>query len=361
MQNIQQKNQRGMITLVMTLMLMLIISIVILLVAKSSKVEQRISANEFGADQAFIAAQTGLQYAIPYLVANRTTIVKDTDNNGYIDTYTNSNTNNVVLSNGASYNITYSNPQQNNLNVIRIQSTGTSANGATTRTVTQLVQNYNSGMPHPGNVGLVAKNIVNLSGNVEVTNTVTNQTVHSGGIINSSGSVDLTTRLGTSSSPYNPVSGANMNNTDLQDATNDQLFKNFFGVSMPTMQNRADLYYSNGGNFSSTLNGVTGKIIYISGSANFSSNAVIGSETQPVIIIADGSINISGTVTIYGFVYATQGVNLSGTANFIGVAAGASNFNVSGSVDVTYSGTVVNNLSQQWQTYVPIAGSWRDF
>ena len=216
-------------------------------------------------------------------------------------------------------------------------------------------------MPHPGSVAMVAKNIVNLSGNVDITNTVTNQTVHSGGIINSSGHVGLTTSAGTTGNPNNAVSGANMNNTSLQNANNDQLFQNFFGTSMAAMQSRADLYYNSGGNYSSTLNGVVGKIIYIDGNVNFSSNATIGSAAQPVIIIATGPVNISGTISIYGFIYSAQSVNLSGTANIFGVAAGAANFNVSGSVDVTYSSTVVNNLSQQWQNYAIVAGSWRDF
>ena len=116
MQNIQHEYQQGMITLVMALMLMLIISITILLVSKTSTVEQRISANQFGAKQAFAAAQAGLQYAVPYLVANKSTIVRDTNSDGYIDSYSDSNINNVALSDGSRYTIVYSNPQQNNLN-----------------------------------------------------------------------------------------------------------------------------------------------------------------------------------------------------------------------------------------------------
>lgn len=351
----QTHQQQGMVTMVISLMLMLIISIVIIFVAKSSTVEQRISANQFGAKQAFAAAQAGLQFGIPYLAANRTTIVRDTNTDGYIDSYSDANTST------GTYTITYTNPQANNLDLIQVQSVGTSSNGLTTRTVRQLVQNYNSGMPHPGNVGLVAKNIVTLSGNVAVTNTVTNQTIHSGGIITSSGSVDMTTTSGTTSDPYNAASGATMNNTNLQNATSDQLFQNFFGTNMATMQARADLSYSGSANYSTTLNGVTGKIIYINGDADFSSNATIGSAAQPVIIIVNGIVNMSANINVYGFVYSSQNMNLSGGVTFRGVVAGAGNFSVSGNVDVIYDATVVNSLSSNWQSYAPVAGSWRDF
>lgn len=361
MQNLKQRHQQGMVTLVIALMLMLIISIVILLVARSTTIEQRISANEFAAKQTFAAAQAGLQFAIPYLAANKSTIVRDTDNDGYIDSYSDANTNNVSLSNGASYTITYSNPQHDNLDLIQIQSVGTSANGATTRTVTQLVQSYNSGMAHPGNVGLVGKSIVNLSGNVDVINTVTNSTIHSGGLINSSGSVSLTTSLGSTGSVYDPEAGATMNNTALQDATATELFQNFFGALPATVRAGADLDYTSSGNYSATLNGVTGKVIWIEGDASFSSNAVIGSQSQPVIIIVNGTVDMSGTVVIHGFVYAMQSMNFSGSSSFRGVAASGANFNVTGSVDVIYDSTVINNLNQLWQSYAPVAGSWRDF
>jgi Tfp pilus assembly protein PilX len=364
MQRLTRINQqRGMITLVIALMLLLIISMITLMVAKSVMTEQKISANEFDSRQASTAAQAGLQYAIPYLAANAATILKDTNSDGYIDSYSDSNTSNVSLNNnGGSYTITYSNPTQNNFNLIQIQVVGKSADGLITRTVTELVNGYNNILPHPGSVGLVSQSLVTLSGSVAVTNTVTNQTIDAGGLINSNGNVSMTTSSGSTNNPSSSTSGATMNNTTLANATNAQLFQNFFGTTMTAVQNEADLVYScSSCDYSTTLNGVVGKIIYINGNANFSTNTVIGSASQPVILVATGTISMSGGVTFYGFMYGAQGVNISGTVNFYGVAAGAANFNVSGHVSVVYDKNVINNLKSNWESFAPVAGSWHDF
>jgi len=365
MQNLANINQqRGMVTLVTALMLLLIISIITLMVAKSVTTEQKISSNEFDARQAFAAAQAGLQFAVPYLAANASTIIVDTDNDGYIDSYSDSNTHNASLSNGGgSYTISYTNPARTNFNLVQIQVVGKSADGQVTRTITELFNGYSSVLPHPGSVGLVSQSLVTLSGNVNVTNTATNQTIEAGGNINSSGNVKMTTSSGTSNNPSSSSSGATANNTALANATEAQLFQNFFGTTMSAVQSEADLYYSNGnGDFATMLNGVVGKIIYINGPANFNGNGVIGSESQPVILVADGNVNISGNVTFYGFVFSEQSsINVSGNVKFYGVAAGGSNFNVSGNVSVNYDPTVINHLTTQWEAFAPVAGSWHDF
>lgn len=353
--------QRGVFTLVTTLLLTLIMSISMLTVAKVSTAEQRISANMADAKQAFAAAQAGLDFGTRYLAANRTTIVKDANSDGYIDTYSDSNINNATLTNGAKYTITYTNPVANNLDLVRVQVVGASANNNVTKTLNQLVQH--SATAYVGAQAVTAKNIVALSGNINITNTVANKTIESGGVILSAGNISLTTSYGTTGNVNNlPISGAVMNNAALASATPEAMFQNFFGANMATVQAKADITNPGGpSDISAALNNVKGKVIWINGDANIAMASLIGTPTEPVIIIVNGNLNLSGAATVNGFIYATGNMNMSGTIQLNGSFATAGNFNGSGNVNVNYDTTVINSINSRWASYGVVAGSWRDF
>src|SRR5574338_456687 len=59
--------QRGAATLFMTLMLLLIAGLVLLYTSRGAIMEQRLSANEIRAKQAFAAANAGLDHALTYM------------------------------------------------------------------------------------------------------------------------------------------------------------------------------------------------------------------------------------------------------------------------------------------------------
>ncbi len=353
--------QKGMTTLVITLVLLLCLSIMVLAVAKSTLTEQRISANEYDSAQALEASRAGLQFGIVYLMANIATIVKDANNDGYIDAYSNSSTSNVALNDGAQYTINYSNPVSNNFSLVKVSCTGTSANGSVTRTVSELVAFYNSLLPHAGNEAMVIKKIANISGTVTTTNTATNGTLYTGSTINKSGATTFTTGLGTTTDIASSVANVISNQSALGNATTTAFFQNFFGASQASVKAQANIIYNSGADFASTLNGTTGKVIWFNSNANLSSSATLGSAAAPVIVIVNGNMNISGTLTIYGFVLATGDWNISGNVTVNGISAVGNNFNASGNIVLNYSSSVLNNLSQFSQKYAPVAGSWKDF
>src|SRR3990167_4614051 len=132
-------DQSGATTLIMTLVLLMLSTLIILFAAQYGRLQDKAISNINRSHQAFEAAQAGLEYGVNYLNKFSTAILANPVS-GYIPAYSDSNTNNVALANNSRYTITYSNPVAFNYKLIKISSTGTSDDGTSTRTVSQLVK-----------------------------------------------------------------------------------------------------------------------------------------------------------------------------------------------------------------------------
>lgn len=361
------RKQQGAATLIITIIALFTITLIVLFAGNFGVMQQKTTANLYNSNQAYEAAEAGLEFAIPYLQKNQATI-RANKSGGYLSPpYSDSNTANVTLANNSKYSIVYSNPTANNYDLIKVTVTGTSADGTTTRVISQLVQ-YGGNLATVPTSTIVSQGTVNLAGNTSIVNNETNITIASGTGVNLSGSSSTTTSTG-GSTPGHVGSDITQNSSELNSTTPSDLFANYFGVSSSIFKNNVTNYYSNNSNtnYSSTLNGMAGNIIWIDqtgGNATINGNITIGTPTNPVIIIVNGNLFLSGTPTIYGLIYEMGGAtetDVLGNVTMNGSLITSGTLNVSGSTVVNYNSTVLNILKNSNGYFAKVPGSWKDF
>ena len=365
---LKKSRVHGAATLIMTVMLLTISTLIILFAANYGRMQERSAANQDRNQEAFLAAEAGLEFGINYLNQNNTTILANPVS-GYIPAYSDSNTTNVVLANNAGYSIVYSNPIANDYTLIKITSTGTSDDGTATHTSSLLVK-FGSLMLNSPLAPLIAKGTVDLSGNSQIINTYTSTTVSSGSTVTLSGSSSTITSSGVSSTPASTGADIQQNQGSLSGISNNDFFAENFGVSPDTVKANAAYYYSNSSttNYSGTLDGKTGTSIWIDqtgGTANLSGTTTIGSATDPVVLIVNGNLDIAGSVTMYGFVFILGNTQtaLTGNLTIVGGISSTGAVDATGSIQVVYSPSTLSNLQNNtsMRYYAKVPGSWKDF
>jgi len=111
------------------------------------------------------------------------------------------------------------------------------------------------------------------------------------------------------------------NDSTLSSLSSDQFFNLFFSMTKAQVQSSADQVCSLNNSPFCNFTPTTSQIIWVTQGASLS-NITIGSPTAPVILILNNGGNISGTTTIYGFVYyAGGGMSMGDTSRIIGALA----------------------------------------
>lgn len=358
--------QEGWISLVITMLLMTTITSIVLYTAKTEIAEQKVYHNNYQSQLTFEAAEAGLDFGVYYLGENGSTIVVDTNSDGNIDAFSDAQTSNFALSNGARYNIVFSNPIPNNLNLIRVTSTGVSPDGLTSRIINQIV-NYKSTLSAPPAFAIAAKDFVELNGNVDVINTELDTTIWAGGDVTLTGSASTTISSGTASNSSALASDVVANDPSLTAPSGESFFQNFFGVSKSQIKDTSDLIFSNstGTNYSSNLDTQQNKVIWIdqtAGNAVVNSGITIGSPTEPVILIVDGDFQINGDLVFYGVLYVSKGIEVvgGGNAEVHGVMISEQDITLNGNLVIDYDSTLLGNVQKNLGEYTRVAGTWND-
>ena len=369
--NLPRKSQRGATTLVIATMLLVTATLIVLFAGSYSLMQQKITANQYRNQQAYEAAEAGLEFGINYLQANSTAIVGSSPPATFIPAYTSSSTTNVTQGNGSKFSIAYTNPISGNNTLILVRATGTSDDGTSTRIVSQLVQ-YGSVLFTPSQNALTTKGSLTLSGNATIKNTQYNSTVTTASTVTMSGNVSTVTSGGTASTPGHIGSDISQNNATLNAMSVATLFSDYFGAQEATIKGQMAHVYSGSGstNYSSVLNGTSGTTIWIdqpSGTVNISGNTTIGTPSAPVLLIVNGGLNISGNTNLYGFLFvvgATSATtNISGTLNINGGMATGDSLNVSGNTNINYNSSLLVDVQSSTAStyYAKVPGSWKDF
>lgn len=368
MKNIRyrQTKQCGMAVMIMSLILLFTTTIVTITAAKTAFIEQKTANNEIRTKRSFEAAEAGLEFGLAYLNSNKNAIQQDSNNDGFIDNYSNSNTANVVQTNGTSYTLTFSNPNVNDLNIIAIRSSGASADATTTQTVEETFANFTT-VALPPRIPITVKDNINISGNISITNTITDITIWTGGTATLGGAANTVTSSGVSSTSGNIQADIVQNDATISTMTNDEFFQNTFQESRAQTQATADVVYTNNfnTNYSSDLDGVTNKMIWIeqiAGEARITSNTVMGSPSQPVILIVNGDFKVTGDLTLFGIVYVAQNWANSGggTVSVTGAIIVEGDLSGAGTPNVTYDPNILRRAYNNFGTFSKIPGTWRD-
>ncbi len=92
-------------------------------------------------------------------------------------------------------------------------------------------------------------------------------------------------------------------------------------------------------------------------------DAVLGSTAEPVLLVADGEIRLSGSVRLTGFVFG-RSLQWQGAAAGQGLLRGsaviAGDVHLDGSPDLVYDAEALRALRVRVGTYVKVPGSWSD-
>lgn len=363
----KRQDSHGAVALIMTLILMTLSTIIILFAANFGTLHSKSISNLRDANHAFEASQAGMQFGINYLRKNSDTILSRRFN-GYLLPYSDSNTQNVSLGNNSTYTITYSNPIQNNYDLILITSVGQSADSNATRTTTQLVE-YGSLLLTQPDRPIISKGAVSLSGSSRVINISDNDTIISGSTVSLSGSSFTFNDDGLSSTSGNIKNDITQDDSGLSGLSDNDLFSSYFGLSESLIKSSAGYTYSHDGDndYSADLDGKQGTSIWIdqtSGNAIISGDTLIGSFNNPVLLVIDGNTVFTDSVVLFGFLYVSgTSVNIGGSTVIIGGVSAPNALNLSGGAQVIYSRSVLDNLQDHDNSryYARVPGSWKDF
>lgn len=394
--------QIGAMALPIAVILLFLASLVLIVVSRTTLMEQRISANEIRSSQALQAAQAGVDRALAYM---QTKGGIDKDKNGVVD-----NVSLIATLDGKTqYSFTYCDPDTSPPATACPATPGTPTCGAnmtdTEKFSTPMVLSCGWSDDNIANRPIVitftsapflaetpdnpltAKGALNVSGSATITNYYTNLTIWTGEAFTSIGNSGKTfVRNPTippptlATAPPGPPSSCTTTSTytcltdkftkgpdiidndlSLHNLTAEQTFENFFGVDFGTYKSGIATRTITSEQVSDSVLGIVGKedeAIVITGNTTLP-NTTIGSRDHPMVIIIDGNWE-GGNGTLHGILFVRGNVDVTGNPAIIGALAVAGTMSGTGSLDVIFDPFALENASALSKAGL-IAGSWRDW
>jgi hypothetical protein len=277
------------------------------------------------------------------------------------------------------------------MSLIEVKSIGLSDDGQISREIKVLIGKVPL-VPNPPDLPVVARGNVAVSGNLNIYNVFTNLNVWSGDSLDSWGSADTYIRdpgwtnggdwdgvsdLSTYLSNHNPVLDASdvdavqstTKNTrgpdviegdaNLSSVTADQFTENFFGKTLDELVSSANVSMTGSELSSAAAADVNGKLIYLSDARL--TGGTIGTASNPVVIVVDSPLDLTGSPDIYGIIIARSINKVAGTVDVFGglISEGDIDTGV-GTANIYYDEGVISNLDTLYTMEV-IRGSWRDW
>jgi Tfp pilus assembly protein PilX len=372
--------QQGFATLTVALMISFLATFMTLYAARVGVMAQRISANEFRAEEAFAAAEAGVEEGIAYLRGNRKQIDSWswTSCSNEIIPPCGNGTENVYdgswkyRSDTGNYFLRYY-IDGTATSVFSVVAKGKSADGSGHAFVRQGVYFY----PFKANIPdapLMAGGTIGGTGNFSVVANPNGRGV--GGSLSAWARGDIT----IAGSASTTLSDKNLENTDIldkdegkgvnPDTTNfpDDIFEYLFGIpntEWQAVKDEATVLASCG-----ALNGSSSGLYWTKGNCAPSNN--IGSPGAPVLLVVqDGALTVHSNLEIYGLIFAFSSspdvqlsVDLNGTSTIHGAVVSNQNIDFGGGnfkmlFDSTVLGNLYSNVGGRGLGLIP--GSWADY
>lgn len=364
--------QKGAAVLISVVLLLILALMVTLYTGKIKLFEHRISRNDQNYQLAFAAAEAGLMKAMGLLTKQ-----PSWDGTSF----------NETLSSGTSYSV-FGNRQtitraSAQFTLVTITSSGVSTDSLGATTISEQAIVY-SVMANPPDAPLIVAGGLNVGGNFEV---VANPNGGGTGVpisIWTDADVDMDNGSGNtcgqqeyadgncSSDPYSESGFQDLDIVDNDTNFPPDLLDYMFNIPESDWQNLkddADETYTN----CDSLGASTTGLIWIDGECRLNANTVVGSTTDPVIlIVTDGDLTMNGGATINGIVFSFRkpGVTTEFEVNMIGGATVngtvASNHPVghaNGTYNAVYDADVLSAIQtgDAFQRVARVPGSWKDF
>lgn len=396
--------QRGMVSLLISLVLLVGITVVVLVTAHTTAKEQRLSANDMRAKAAFETTQAGLDVALSYFNSDGG---MDQDDDGTADTLTatkvtlNGSDGNAVGSYQVAFCDQATDPDTldcdsvnactppSDLDQALVFACGWSDDETAVQRMVQTVERRPAISDPPTNP-LSSRGGVNVSGSATVTNYFNNLTIWTGQSIDNIGNSgktyirdpDIATPSQDTVPPDPPTTCTDdgtyicttdknttgpdviANDTSISSLTTERYFENYFDATPSQYREYQTTMEVNDNDASlpdvSSLDGVTREVIWVEDDADFASNTTIGTRDDPVVLIVNGDASAAGTVEVNGFMYVLGDMSGSGNFQVNGSMIVDGTVGGTGSLDVVFDPQAVRRAGNLAPP-ASMSGSWRDW
>jgi hypothetical protein len=418
------QTQRGVGTLLISLVILTTITFILIYSARSVLTEQQLTSNDLRGRHAFEAAEAGQEAAVAYLSTpggrdkDRDGVIDpvfDTDNDGVGDSNT------VTMANGSRLVVNMLDVPGGMVIGTRVQSLAWSDDESAHRQINQVFA-YVTPLPNLPSNPLLTRGSIVVNGSASVINPEGHSTIWSGGPVDITGNAANTTFIAdpsaTTADPgatpptggYPDCLGARSltgagqcattqvsdrysmgmdiieQDTSLSNLTPDEFFFNFFGktpaeykqksatiVTTPALSTSAapvgadlavdEVVWVDGGGPGGTQtnwNGISAGCT-VRGNANAAAGQTCGGSIVPTIIVVDGDLRVVGNITIWGLLYVTGSISGAGNVWITGaVIMQGTNNNMTGNLTVTYNSEVLRSTADNGGLGGG-GGTWRDF
>ena len=146
----------------------------------------------------------------------------------------------------------------------------------------------------------------------------------------------------------------------------DRLFAGIFGVDKATWkeQSMVGRVSCDAGCPAMLAQASTHQLLWVDGDLSLDGPVILGTAERPVVVVVSGSARLNGAVTIHGLVYAHDIVwndAGGGTALLRGAAISETDYRGNGAPDFVYDAAVLAALKGETGSFARVPGSWKDF
>lgn len=106
------------------------------------------------------------------------------------------------------------------------------------------------------------------------------------------------------------------------------------------------------------------RMLWVNGAMNLSSDVTLGSDTDPLLVVATGNVTLTGPFQLTGLLVSRGNLTWTNTAAMPSLVTGAvlveGDMQTTGTMDIHYRQAVANQLRNRLGSYVRVSGGWSD-
>ncbi len=360
--------QQGAVLLV-TLVLLFSLTILSSFTAKVAVTEQRLSSNDVHIAKSIHAADSGVEMFLAEVADQTQREILLADANA--DNQPDGEIIGTLGNSGQTYAVELSTPTPGDFDLIQVSSvgcsdacSGTCSTACPSHKVINQYFSLTNAIANGPTAALTARGNIDIASSVDVSNNFGASVVLSGGAYTD----NAATKIISNSVEENSVAPFVVDgDATLSSLTGDEYFESIFGASKATIRGYSYVMNCMGGCDAADLHAALaanseGRFMWADGDITLL-NDTFGSVADPIVLIADGTIELRGGAGINGLVYSTD-LNWNalgaGSSGINGAAIAENNIDVTGNLVINFDPDVLANLSTNLIGVARISGTWID-